>query len=438
MYSVIDIETTGGRTRDNRITEIAIINTDGIEVFETFSTLINPERNIPYPIEKLTGISNEMVHNAPKFYEVAKKIVEMTNGNIFVAHNVHFDYSFIQKEFSELGFQFQREKLCTVQTARKVLPGHKSYSLGKICADLGIEITDRHRALGDASATVELLKLIIQKEGSTKLYQTDSQNLAFPPYLDRKEYDQLPETPGVYYLYDKEDRLLYIGKSKNIKNRVKAHFKVTGNKSKEVEFKNNISHIDHTETGNELAALLLECHEIKTKRPLYNRALSKRRYPFAIKQQYDQDARIEFAIKSSINDEHNTIICGSRKGAQATINKIYARAFGLNTKDILHFESQIKLYQKTLSIEQYNQRLEVAYKSFDYPYENFSITLKGRTAFEKCFIDFENFQLKKIRFIRDNDAQELEIEENPDLKKIVLGYLIKSQSKIVKNDIQGI
>jgi DNA polymerase-3 subunit epsilon len=219
MYSIIDIETTGGRSRDNKITEIAIINHDGKKVVEKYSTLINPEQSIPYFIEKLTGINNEMVADAPKFYEVAKKIIEMTEGNIFVAHNVHFDYSFIQKEFSELGYQFKRDKLCTVRLARKFLPGHASYSLGKICADLDIPINGRHRAMGDATATTTLFEMILEKDitGVDNAVKEMNQHLTLPPYLDPADYEKLPHKAGVYYLWDKSEQLLYIGKSKDIK-----------------------------------------------------------------------------------------------------------------------------------------------------------------------------------------------------------------------------
>jgi DNA polymerase-3 subunit epsilon len=189
-YSIVDIETTGARSRNNRITEIAIINMDDDTVIEEYSTLINPERSIPIQIQYLTGITNEMVQQAPKFYEVAKKIVEMTQERVFVAHNVHFDYSFIQQEFRDLGFTFQRELLCTVRLARKILPGHKSYSLGKICSDLGIVIPEkeRHRALGDVKATVKLFKMIQEKESKSfdEIYLTLNDKINFPPYFNEK------------------------------------------------------------------------------------------------------------------------------------------------------------------------------------------------------------------------------------------------------------
>src|SRR5690606_25530615 len=140
MYAIVDIETTGGSSRIEKITEIAVIQHDGSNITDEFVTLVNPERNIPYYITSLTGITNEMVADAPRFFEVAKKIIELTEGRIFVAHNVRFDYSFIREEFKSLGYNYKRNLLDTVALGRKLLPGHRSYSLGNICRDLGIEI----------------------------------------------------------------------------------------------------------------------------------------------------------------------------------------------------------------------------------------------------------------------------------------------------------
>lgn len=163
MFSIIDIETTGNSYRYGKITEIAIYQHNGERITDSFSTLINPEIDIPYFITELTGIDNSMVTNAPKFYEVAKTIVEMTQGRTFIAHNVQFDYKFIREEFARLGYDFNRKTMCTVQLSRKFIPGHRSYSLGKICSELGIEIDGRHRAAGDALATVKLFEIILQK-----------------------------------------------------------------------------------------------------------------------------------------------------------------------------------------------------------------------------------------------------------------------------------
>lgn len=163
MFAIIDIETTGQSYKFGKITEIALYQHNGQEVTNSYSTLINPEMDIPYFITELTGINNDMVKNAPKFYQVAKTIVEMTQGRTFVAHNVSFDYKFIQEEYRKLGYTYDRKTMCTVKLSRKLLPGHNSYSLGKLCSDLGIGINGRHRAAGDALATVELFEILLKK-----------------------------------------------------------------------------------------------------------------------------------------------------------------------------------------------------------------------------------------------------------------------------------
>ena len=164
MYAIIDIETTGQASKTGKITEIAIYIHNGFEITDSFSSLINPECYIPGLITNLTGIDNEMVRTAPKFFEVAKRIVEMTTDKVFVAHNVSFDYKFIQEEFKRLGYNYERKTMCTVRMGRKFLPGHKSYSLGKICDELNISINGRHRAAGDALATVKLFEIILARK----------------------------------------------------------------------------------------------------------------------------------------------------------------------------------------------------------------------------------------------------------------------------------
>jgi DNA polymerase-3 subunit epsilon len=175
LYSIIDIETTGQSSAKGKITEIAIYNHDGYQIVDSFCSLINPECYIPGFITNLTGIDNEMVKNSPKFYEIARQIVELTQNTVFVAHNVMFDYKFIQEEFKRLGYDFQRKTMCTVRLGRKYLPGHRSYSLGNLCSELGIQINGRHRAAGDALATVQLLELILAKKAIKESKQPPGQ-----------------------------------------------------------------------------------------------------------------------------------------------------------------------------------------------------------------------------------------------------------------------
>ena len=199
MYAIIDIETTGGSARIERITEIAIYLHDGNKITEEFVSLVNPERNIPYFITNLTGITNEMVDDAPHFYEIAKKIIELTEGRTFVAHNARFDYSFIRQEYKSLGYNFKRNILDTVALSRKLLPGHKSYSLGNICNDLSISINGRHRAAGDALATVKLLEILIARDiednGSTSSLMKNTRVSKLNPKLNITKIESIPDEP---------------------------------------------------------------------------------------------------------------------------------------------------------------------------------------------------------------------------------------------------
>ena len=180
MYAVLDIETTGGKFNEEGVTEIAIYKFDGHEIVDQFISLVNPERPIQEFVVKLTGINNKMLRNAPKFYEVAKRIVEITKDCILVAHNSAFDYRILRTEFQRLGFDFERNTLCTVELSQQLIPDQPSYSLGKLTHSLGIPIADRHRATGDAIATVKLFKLLLEKDVNKDIIQNSIK------YFDRR------------------------------------------------------------------------------------------------------------------------------------------------------------------------------------------------------------------------------------------------------------
>jgi DNA polymerase-3 subunit epsilon len=273
MYAIVDIETTGINHRYEKVTEIAIFVHDGTKVVEEFSTLINPERNIPAFITRLTGINDEMVANAPKFCEVAKRIVELTENRIFVAHNANFDYRFIREEFLQLGYEFKRETLCTVRTSRRFIPGKRSYSLGNLCQDLGIRVIDRHRAAGDALATVKLLELLLSKNGgklngSSQLLTVLPENVH--PALDVSIINKLPHEPGIYYFLNEQGNIIYIGKGSDIHNCVISHFNKTTTK-KALALKGQIADIGCDITGSELVAQLLQYYELTEHQPCFNR-----------------------------------------------------------------------------------------------------------------------------------------------------------------------
>jgi DNA polymerase III subunit epsilon len=260
MYAVIDLETTGGSAAKDRITEIAIVLHDGQRTVDTFSTLINPERPIPSYITDITGISDAMVAGAPRFYEVARQVVELTNGCIFVAHNVNFDYSFLREEFRRLAYDYQREKLCTVRTSRQLIPGLSSYSLGRLCQSLGIQIHARHRALGDAEATVKVLERLIHLNPGLGKQQRKP---ARDPYagigasVNRENLSALPEDPGLYFFHGPGGNVLHVNANRNIRQAALKELlqlsKESGKSNIKIE---EICEVTWELTGNELLAQL--------------------------------------------------------------------------------------------------------------------------------------------------------------------------------------
>lgn len=275
-FAVIDIETTGSTNTGGRITEIAIVITNGKKILDTYETLINPEQKIPYFISRLTGITDDMVKNAPKFHEVAKKLIELTENKIFVAHNSSFDYGFFKKEFKDLGYDYERKTLCTVKSSRKVFPGLPSYSLGKLAPHFGIKIKARHRAMGDAEATAIIFHKMVAKQPSF------INDFKLEHYLsDNLEISKLPNEAGIYYFKNKAGEVIYVGKSIRLKSRIKTHlsnFKT----QKGISIIEEIHKIEHLKTGNEIMASLYENMEIKRLKPLYNQAQKNTLFPISL------------------------------------------------------------------------------------------------------------------------------------------------------------
>ncbi|CAM4078006.1 DNA polymerase-3 subunit epsilon [Pedobacter westerhofensis] len=299
LYAVVDIETTGGFASGNGITEISILVHDGSKVVDSFETLINPEQDIPFYIESLTGISNDMVSSAPLFADVAPRIYELLHDKVFVAHNVNFDFSFVRYQLAQCGFSLVSKKLCTVRMSRKIIPGHASYSLGKLCQALGIPLNHRHRAGGDAAATALLLSLLLQNDTENLISQSlhkASKEQVLPPNLPKSSIDALPSNPGVYYFKDNKGKIIYIGKAVNIKKRVCSHFSGNSIKKQRQEFLKNIHTIDFTICGTELMALILEAAEIQKHWPENNRALKRFEQKYALYSFEDQKGYMRLGI----------------------------------------------------------------------------------------------------------------------------------------------
>lgn len=278
LYSIVDIETTGGYAANNAITEVAIVLHDGAREVKRYETLVQPGQSIPRYIQALTGITDEMVAGAPFFEEVAPVIHEWLKDNVFVAHNVNFDYSFLKHQLQACGLELNARKLCTVRLSRKVFPGLPSYSLGNLCQQLGILIPNRHRAGGDAAATTVLFERILQAGGLEHIramLKGKNKEQYLPINLPAEELEKLPQIPGVYYFHDQKGKVIYVGKAKNLRHRVTSHFSNNKPGRQKQEFMRNIWSISYEATGTELMAFLLECIEIKRLWPVYNRSLKR-------------------------------------------------------------------------------------------------------------------------------------------------------------------
>ena len=270
MYTIVDLEATGGKFNEESIIEIAIYKFDGVSITDQFISLVNPEKEIHPYVEKLTGISSKMLNTAPKFHEIAKRIIEITSECVLVAHNAQFDYRILQLEFKRLGFDFSMKSICTVILSQELLPDQQSYKLGRLSRSLGIPIKDRHRASGDALATVELFKILLEKDVKQEIIRKSI--VEFPgekmDNIFKDVIDNLKENTGVFYIYNENNELVYIDFSKDIKNKLIKLF--TSKKFIPKYVQNNFKTIKVHPTGNVHIAILKTLQEINSLRPKIN------------------------------------------------------------------------------------------------------------------------------------------------------------------------
>ena len=299
MYAILDIETTGGKYDEEGITEIAIYQFDGHTITDQFISLINPERPIQDYVTKLTGINNKMLRNAPKFYEIAKRIVEITEGCIIVGHNAAFDYRILQTEFRRLGYEYIKTTLCTVELSQQLIPDKESYSLGKLVRSLGIPMSERHRASGDAMATLNLFKYLLEKDTKKSIITASVKNDVRLEMASRhlKILDALPETLGVFYIHNKEGKIIYVGKHKNIKGRVNQL--LTSPSKRDRYLQRHTYKVTYEEMGNELIATLKELELIQLNNPkCNNRSIDKlKNINYILTSHYNKRGYLCFSIE---------------------------------------------------------------------------------------------------------------------------------------------
>ncbi|MGD1847189.1 MAG: exonuclease domain-containing protein [Salibacteraceae bacterium] len=443
MYAIIDIETTGGSSTNDKITEIAVFVFDGEKVVDELVTLVNPERPIPYHISKLTGINNQMVASAPKFYEVAKQLVKITQDCVFVAHNVSFDYHFIRNEFKALGYPYDRKRLCTVRLARRLIPGHRSYSLGKLCKELDIPITARHRASGDALATVELFKLLIASDPKGSIAMASGRMLAreLPPHLDVEKVNNLPEATGVYYLYNKTGLLMYVGKSNNIKKRVMTHLR-NDKTGKSANLAQSIADVDYELTGSELVALLKESHEIKTQQPPFNSQQRRVRPKCAIVAERDLEGFVRLRIENIKGYQTPPLSFFSKTEANAVLERMVRRfelchsLCGLYSAGDACFGYKLRQCRGACLQQEdpdsYNERVAQALQHLEYRKPNLMLIDKGKSEDLRSVVLIENGRYQGFGFVPVSEAhlppEDLRewvkpYDDNRDIHHIIRGYL---------------
>lgn len=450
-YAIVDIETTGGHAAEGSITEIAIRIFDGEKVIEQWDSLIRPAQNIPFYITALTGIDQNMVCDSPPFEELAEEVFNRLNGRIFVAHNVNFDYSFLKHHLEHAGYSFSAQKLCTVRLARKLRPGLRSYSLGNLCEALKIPLENRHRAGGDADATVILFSKLLSwdREGVIPaMLKKGSKEQLLPPNLSKENFEALPEKPGVYYFKDPKGKVIYVGKAKNIRKRVAQHFSGNALNARRQNFMREVYSIDFETCGTELMAFILECIEIKRIWPKYNRALKKYEPKFGLFAYEDRQGYQRLVIGKYTNSPLPIQAFTNRETAT---NKLYdlVRKFklcpllcrlGSCAVCATLNKSQNLLCSAQIPFVQYNQKVHQALSYLKDEQTGFYIIDKGRNAQEQSCILVEKGNFYGMGYIDASDSI-LSIDDLKDrlnqypgnhyIMQLINSFIDKNPKKVV-------
>lgn len=451
-YAIIDLETSGGNPRADRITEICIHLFDGEKIIDSFHSLINPEVNIPYNITRITNITNMMVKDQPRFFEVAKRVVEITKDAIFVAHNVRFDYGFIQKEFRNLGFSFSRPQLCTVRLSQELMPNLPSYSLGNLCNHLGINNEQAHRAYGDALATVSLFQHLLSLQEANKIQEIISEQIAeikLPPHLPREIYDNLPDETGVYYMHNQQGDVIYVGKSNDIKARIRSHCHDAHNKVRGLKMIEEMYDISYELTGSELVALLLENEEIKRLLPKYNRAQRRVKFHYGVFAEQNKHGYICLNIGRLDGKRQPQASYTVRSSAEAALQRrveqynLCENLSGMSTGPGACFQYQIRICKgacvQAESIKSYNLRAEAAIASMNYGKANFFIIAEGRNYDEKAIVSIQNGTYCGYAYISAQESNQhpeylqsliTPKAETPDVLNIIRTYIKKHPKEV--------
>lgn len=432
MYAIVDIETTGGYASAHGITEIAVYIHDGERVVKHFETLINPNQSIPKYIQSLTGINDEMVATAPQFDEVAETLYDLLNDNIFIAHSVNFDYSFVKHHLKAAGFELTAKKLCTVRLSKKVFPGFPSYSLGNLCRSLRLPIENRHRAGGDAKATVKLFEFCLANNGLLHINQMLKKTSAeqwLPMQLKKEDIQALPQCPGVYYFLDAKDKIVYVGKAVNLRKRVSSHFTHNDPDRKRQNFLRHIAKIKFKECATELEAIVLESAEIRRLWPKYNVSQKQPQQKYALYSFEDSRGYIRLAIDKRKKHFPSLYNFNLLHEGLVMLRKMIDE-FELHDK--LCFVDKTPITEKDLSFLDpphiYNNKITRAIEALNEQLPTFAVIDDGKKADEKLCLLVERGNFWGMGYL----SASLSINSAAELKNYLQPY---SDNDTIRNSI---
>lgn len=326
--AIVDCETTGGKAILDRMTELAIILVDNGQVVDRWQSLINPETAVPPWITQVTGINTAMVINQPTFAELWPEIEKRLQDRVLVAHNARFDYGFLKNEARRCNAELSMKTLCSVKFSRQLYPQYKRHSLDAVIQRLGCQVENRHRAMDDAEVIHLMFTQACLDFDEDTIQATCDRLLkrpSLPSQLDEKELEKLPDSPGVYYFYNENGRLLYVGKSINIKTRVLSHFYQDHQTTVDHHLSHQLHHIDYRSTPSDFGAQILESQEVKALSPSLNRRLKKVSKLFQFKL-VDNDGyqaiKIETAKTQQAPEEQVFGLFRSRRQATKRLEKL--------------------------------------------------------------------------------------------------------------------
>lgn len=390
MYAVIDIESNGASFSQECIIEVAIYQYDGHRITDQFISMVNPEGEILPFVQKLTGITPKMVKTAPKFHEIAKRIIEITEGTTLVGHNVDFDYRMLRQSFKRLGYDFSIDTIDTIPLAKKLIPNEESYSLGKLVKSLGIPLTDRHRAGGDARATLDLFRFLMVKDENNEIIQAHHREANAKTYANKVKAitQDLPNNKGIIYLQNSKGEVLYYDYTDNINRFAK---KIFSSKSlKNIQLQKEIEQIQYDLVGNDLLAKLI----------MATKGIKKR-----------------FSLPYGLYDKKGQWIIEKNKQNTGS--------------PILKFKSYTQA-MKVLNFIKNNEKEEVL-KRIQIPEKERLVIMKGRVRGEKAFLTIEAGKITAYGFYEI--YTQVQTRENIDKIKIPVRRYAKDWGNDLKLEL---